>query len=1033
MTDGRRDSYVDVAHVLRQLEQPKPLLNMLSEHVVFQDTDHVILWANEAAARSVDTDAEHLEGRQCYTVYANRDEPCPSCPVEAALQSGEMQEGEMHTPDGKAWLVRAMPLRDEDGIVVGAVETTLEVTEQKRTVRALHETGERFGKLFDLIPDTVFLLDEDGVFESVNTLTVTDYNREDILGRHFSEAPFLTGESRQTTVQLFKRRRRGDAVSPFTIPVSTKDGDVRYAQINAVQLPDGDILGIARDVTEHRREEQRVRATAEEMRVISDMAMELNRCDTIREICSLVGDTVRTFNDDAYVIVTAPDGPSSDIRIQHLAGFSPVAERLSQILGVDPRRMTFSPADMTEEERRLFTSGRLIEMPGGLYALSTRKIPKPVCTAIEGFLDVDAIYTMGFAIDHTPLGGVIILPLAGTPLRHGEAIEAIVRQAAAVIEQRLAQEALQKSEAHSRALLNAVPDLMFQFDADGTIIAYEGARADLYRDPDDFMGKNIRDVVPADLAEATLTHIQRAHASGEMQRYEYKLPVHGEPRRFEARMAPVDDASVVALIRDVTERKRTEEALRRSEKKFRLIAENTSDYISIINWKGEYQYVSPSHRQLGYKPEDLLGQSGLPMVHPADREKLLPLLKKYASMKLRDALGLYRDGVTERFSFRFSDAEGRWHHVDTTADLVKSPEGDGLQILLVSRDVTRRTQLLEELKESEERFRTVFEHAMVGIYKTTPDGRILMANPTMVKMLGYDSFEQLAQRNLEREGFEPSYDRDRFKREIEETGTVTGLESSWKKQDGTTLHVRENARAIRDDSGETRYYLGTVEDITDRKRAEEQVAQLNDMLQLINKIMRHDIINHLNVAQSLLELYEDERDISLCDKARSRMLQGMQLIKRMRELESLVGAGGRLQPYDIRDVVEEAIADCPIKCSIQGQGTALADDAIYPAVDNIVRNAVEHADADSLHVSITDVDGAVELSIADDGMGIPDALKEKVFEERYSHGGTAGSGLGLYIVRQTVERYGGSIRVEDNEPQGTVFVIHLQAATGKSS
>ncbi len=1146
MPDADCNAHPHEAYHLHQLEEAKPLLDTLSEPIVAQDTEHRILWANRAAARSVDSELDDLRGKPCHRIWARRKTPCPSCPVEAALQSDEPRQDEIATADGQTWLVRAIPLHDENGRVVGAITITLDITHQQRAGENAQNGTPRFRQLFELTPDTVFLLDEDGVFETINHLTVTGHAKEDLIGRHFSEVPFLSEESKEKALQHFKHRRRGDDVPPYVIAVKGKDGDTRYAQIKAVRLPDGKILGFARDITEQKRKEHQARTSAEEMQVISDTAMKLSKCDTIRDVCGLTGDAIMAFNPEAYVIVTAPDEPSGDIRIQYTAGFSPYLERLTRLVGMNPERLSFSVDDMTERERELFTAGRLVDMPGGLHALSTRKIPRPVCTAIERLLDIDAIYAMGFAIDHTPFGGAIILLPAHASLRHREAIEAIIKQTAAVVERTLAQRALQASEAHSRALLDAIPDLMFHFDRDGVIVGYRGARADLYRAPDEFMGRHIRDVVPKELAETTMYHIERALATGEMQRYEYELSVRGEPRRFEARMIPVGDGSVVSVIRDktrrkeieeqlrhhsagiaasmdgiaildeeeryvyvndahariygyddpgeligeswkklydraeqqrfeedimptlhqlgkwrgeavglkkngdrfpqelsltmlddgglicvvrdITERKRTEQELQRSEKKFRLIAENTSDYISIVNWKGKYQYVSPSHRQLGYEPADLIGKSGLSMIHPDDREKLQPLLRKYVKMKLRDAVGLYRKGVTERVSFRFPDVDGQWHHVDATADLVKSPDGNELQILLVCRDVTEQRKLLEKLRESEERFRAIFEHAMVGIYKTTPDGHILMANPAMLDMLGYDTFDELRERNLEEEGFEPSYDRQRFKQKIESKGRVSGLESSWKKQDGSTLHVRENARAIQNDSGEVQYYLGTVEDITERKQAEEQVARLNDTLRLINKIMRHDILNHLSITESALELFVQENDPSFHETAHSHIRKGMQLIKRMRELESLVGSSGRLQPCNLHEVAEEAIADCPLDCSIKGKGTALADDAIYPAVENLVRNAVQHADASSIHIGISSHDNMVELRVADDGTGIPDNVKEQVFTERYSHGNTGGSGLGLYIVRQTIERYGGSVSVMDNEPQGTVFVIRLPRA-----
>lgn len=118
-------------------------------------------------------------------------------------------------------------------------------------------------------------------------------------------------------------------------------------------------------------------------------------------------------------------------------------------------------------------------------------------------------------------------------------------------------------------------------------------------------------------------------------------------------------------------------------------------------------------------------------------------------------------------------------------------------------------------------FRELVERSHIGFYRTTPDGRILYVNPAIVKMLGFSSFEELVQRDLEKEGFEPSYPRSFFKEIMEKEGQVTGLESIWMKKDGSRVWIRESAQAIRDETGKILFYEGTVEDITEKVKAEE--------------------------------------------------------------------------------------------------------------------------------------------------------------------------------------------------------------------
>ena len=143
----------------------------------------------------------------------------------------------------------------------------------------------------------------------------------------------------------------------------------------------------------------------------------------------------------------------------------------------------------------------------------------------------------------------------------------------------------------------------------------------------------------------------------------------------------------------------------------------------------------------------------------------------------------------------------------------------------IQQELQEREEAEEALHESEERFRSLYENSSIGIYRTTPDGRILLANPALVAMLGYSSFAELARKNLDRDFFEPLYPRSTFIDKVEKEGEIRGLESAWKRKDGSFIYVRESARAIRDMHDKTLYYDGTVEDITERKSVEEALME----------------------------------------------------------------------------------------------------------------------------------------------------------------------------------------------------------------
>jgi len=146
-------------------------------------------------------------------------------------------------------------------------------------------------------------------------------------------------------------------------------------------------------------------------------------------------------------------------------------------------------------------------------------------------------------------------------------------------------------------------------------------------------------------------------------------------------------------------------------------------------------------------------------------------------------------------------------------------------VYIYAADVTERKRTEQALRESEERYRNLFSNSPLGIYRTTPDGRVLMANPALLAMLKFESIAALASRNLEKEGFDTAYPRERFKRMLESQGEVRGLEAVWHREDGERVVVRENARVVRGPDGRILYYEGTVEDITERKQAEEEAAR----------------------------------------------------------------------------------------------------------------------------------------------------------------------------------------------------------------
>ena len=309
--------------------------------------------------------------------------------------------------------------------------------------------------------------------------------------------------------------------------------------------------------------------------------------------------------------------------------------------------------------------------------------------------------------------------------------------------------------------------------------------------------------------------------------------VHGRGRlQFDAEGQPV---RMFGVIRDITEQKQSEQALRASEERYRSFLQNFEGIayqVEARTWQPQF-FHGKVEEITGYPAQAFVaGQvrwDGL--IHPDDLARIAGEAGRLASGQTESADMTYR--------IRRADGSERW--VRDIALRLPPRDGGGALLQGTISDVTDQLRAENALRESEERYRALTENSAIGIYRTTPDGEILFANPAAVRMLGFDSFAELAQRNLENEGFESTYPRAAFKERLEREGKITGLETAWRRRDGTTIFVRENARVMRDDHGAS-FYEGTVEDISERKQAEQAVRQLSEFNEGIIRNMTEGIV-----------------------------------------------------------------------------------------------------------------------------------------------------------------------------------------------
>jgi sensor histidine kinase regulating citrate/malate metabolism len=340
--------------------------------------------------------------------------------------------------------------------------------------------------------------------------------------------------------------------------------------------------------------------------------------------------------------------------------------------------------------------------------------------------------------------------------------------------------------------------------------------------------------------------------------------------------------------------------------------------------------------------------------------------------------------------------------------------------VILQIQVNKRTRIEDALKRSEKEKSMILDAANWFIAYIDNDDNIIWANKTAISYSSEKYGNIIGKKcyTVWRQMSEPCPGCP--VRNVRITGEVE--EDEMILPNGRILSI--HTKAVKNEKGEIIGAIKFGSDITTRKKAEEKVKELNKILRLLNKTLRHDILNDLTVIGNSIELFEEMDNKEVLNYAFNTIDKSVKLIKEMRELESLIYSGKRsVKPCDVREVIESVLKSYPVECNIEGDSTVLADEALSSVFDNIIRNAIDHGKADKIDIKIKNTNDMCEVRIADNGIGIPDDIKVRIFDEEFSGGG--GTGLGLYIVQKTVERYNGGIRVEDNHPHGAVFILNL--------
>lgn len=278
----------------------------------------------------------------------------------------------------------------------------------------------------------------------------------------------------------------------------------------------------------------------------------------------------------------------------------------------------------------------------------------------------------------------------------------------------------------------------------------------------------------------------------------------------------------LCMFEDITERKREQEALRQSEERFRGVFETSPIGLALLTRDFRLAKVNPSLcRMLGYSEAELTGMGPFDLTHPDDLQKT----KALAERLFRGEIPSYK--VEKRYVKK--NGEIIWTNMSAT--ILRDQQGQPLLGLSMLEDITERKQAQEALRQSEERFRSVFEQGPIGVTLMGTDCRFFKVNAAFCRMLGYSEAELTTKTPLDityRDDLDAtaSY----IERFLKMGAPLHNIEKRYVKKSGEIMWASLNASAIHDQEGRTLYAIGMTEDITERKRAEEELRTLSQRM-----------------------------------------------------------------------------------------------------------------------------------------------------------------------------------------------------------
>jgi PAS domain S-box-containing protein len=638
--------------------------------------------------------------------------------------------------------------------------------------------------------------------------------------------------------------------------------------------------------------------------------------------------------------------------------------------------------------------------------------------------------------------GKCIYNKQGKPVRMGGVIQDIT-------DRKLAEEAVKFASAYNRSLIEASLDPLVTIAPDGVIM-------DVNEATEKVTGYSREDLIGTDFSIYFTEPIKAkegylaAFKEGSVKDYPLQI------RRRDGHLTPViynasvyrDEAGevigVFAAARDISERKRAEEAVRQVNAYNRSLIEASLDPLVTIAPDGKITDVNVATETItGYSRDALIGTDfSNYFTEPAKaREGYLKAFEK---------------GSVKDYPLEIRNKNGRMTPVNYNASVYRDEAGKVIGVFAAARDMTVQKRAEEAVRLAYAYNRSLIEASLDPLVTISPDGRVTDVNAATEKVTGYSRAELIGT-DFSNYFTDPDKAREGYMQVFKE-GSVTDYPLQIRRRDGHVTPVVYNASVYRDEAGRVTGVFAAARDVTELNRAEEalkqqivEVERSNAELQQFAYVASHDLQEPLRMVASYVKLldrrYRDKLDADGVDFINYAVEGSTRMQQMINDLlaYSRVGTKGKLfEPTDLELTFKQALENLRVSIAESNAvvthdplPTIMADDVqILQLFQNLIGNAIKFRSADrspAVHVSAKKKGGAWEFSVSDNGIGIEPEYFDRIFiifNRLNTRPEYPGSGIGLAICKKIVERHGGRIWVESKPGKGSRFSFTIPLRVG---